>query len=94
MPSDQSPEIRFELGNVLFIDIIGYSKLLINEQSWHYSCCTDSDFFAIRKITHMSEEILSRIVENFIDAKRATKGFDFTVAIASRETRLDGSTAL
>jgi len=32
----------------------------------------DSDFFAIRKITHMSEEILSRIVENFIDgAKRS-----------------------
>src|SRR5260370_21537274 len=41
---------------------------------WHYSRCTDSDFFAIRKITHMSAEILSRIVENFIDgAKRSGK---------------------
>jgi hypothetical protein len=29
----------------------------------------------------MSEEILSRIVENFIDAKRATKGFDFTALL-------------
>jgi TolB-like protein/Tfp pilus assembly protein PilF len=33
MPSEHSPEVRFELGNVLFIDIVGYSKLLINEQS-------------------------------------------------------------
>jgi hypothetical protein len=26
-------EIVFEIGHVLFIDIVGYSKLLINEQS-------------------------------------------------------------
>jgi hypothetical protein len=38
--------------------------------------------------------ILSRIVENFIDAKRATKGFDFRSLFASRETRLDGFYAL
>ena len=38
----------------------------------------------------MSEEILSRIVENFIDAKRATKGFDLKSATAIRETDLDG----
>jgi TolB-like protein/class 3 adenylate cyclase/Tfp pilus assembly protein PilF len=31
--SEQSPDIRFEIGHVLFIDIVGYSKLLINEQS-------------------------------------------------------------
>src|SRR5438034_10462496 len=29
MPSD----VKFEIGHVLFIDIVGYSKLLINEQS-------------------------------------------------------------
>ena len=29
------PEIRLEIGHVLFIDIVGYSKLLINEQSEH-----------------------------------------------------------
>jgi hypothetical protein len=29
---------------------------------------------AHRKITHMSEEILSRIVENFIDTKRSVGG--------------------
>ena len=42
----------------------------------------------------MSEEILSRIVENFIDAKRATKGFDLKSATPIRETDLDGSYAL
>jgi len=33
MPSGQSSDVRFEIGHVLFIDIVGYSKLLINEQS-------------------------------------------------------------
>src|SRR5689334_22544377 len=33
MPSDSSSEVKFEIGHVLFIDIVGYSKLLINEQS-------------------------------------------------------------
>jgi class 3 adenylate cyclase len=33
MPSEQSAEVKFEVGHVLFIDIVGYSKLLITEQS-------------------------------------------------------------
>src|SRR5438034_2915469 len=33
MTSERSPEAKFEIGHVLFIDIVGYSKLLINEQS-------------------------------------------------------------
>jgi len=33
MPSEFSPDVKFEIGHVLFIDIVGYSKLLINEQS-------------------------------------------------------------
>src|SRR5437773_10233317 len=33
MPYDRSPDVKFEIGHVLFIDIVGYSKLLINEQS-------------------------------------------------------------
>src|SRR6202023_1667984 len=33
MPSDAPSEVKFEIGHVLFIDIVGYSKLLINEQS-------------------------------------------------------------
>src|SRR5207237_2957081 len=31
--SERTKEIQFEIGHVLFIDIVGYSKLLINEQS-------------------------------------------------------------
>ena len=33
MPSDSSSNLKFEIGHVLFIDIVGYSKLLISEQS-------------------------------------------------------------
>src|SRR5215471_19137006 len=33
MSSGPSPQVKFEIGHVLFIDIVGYSKLLISEQS-------------------------------------------------------------
>jgi TolB-like protein/Tfp pilus assembly protein PilF/class 3 adenylate cyclase len=33
MPSEASSDVKFEIGHVLFIDIVGYSKLLITEQS-------------------------------------------------------------
>src|SRR6516165_5246196 len=33
MASGHSSDVKFEIGHVLFIDIVGYSKLLINEQS-------------------------------------------------------------
>src|SRR5438270_10391169 len=33
MPSERSSDVKFEIGHVLFLDIVGYSKLLINEQS-------------------------------------------------------------
>jgi TolB-like protein len=33
MPSEHSPEVKFEIGHVLFIDIVSYSKMLITEQS-------------------------------------------------------------
>src|SRR5947207_11792551 len=33
MPSEHPADVKFEIGHVLFIDIVGYSKLLINEQS-------------------------------------------------------------
>src|SRR6476620_2424775 len=33
MPSEQPSDVKFEIGHVLFIDIVGYSKLLINQQS-------------------------------------------------------------
>src|SRR5215470_4593347 len=33
MPADSESHLHLEIGHVLFIDIVGYSKLLINEQS-------------------------------------------------------------
>src|SRR5215472_12608711 len=33
MPPDTASEVKLEIGHVLFIDIVGYSKLLITEQS-------------------------------------------------------------
>jgi TolB-like protein/Tfp pilus assembly protein PilF/class 3 adenylate cyclase len=33
MPTDLSSDVKFDIGHVLFIDIVGYSKLLITEQS-------------------------------------------------------------
>src|SRR6185312_17471198 len=33
MPSASSSDVKLEIGHVLFIDIVGYSKLLITEQS-------------------------------------------------------------
>jgi len=32
-PTASSSDVKFEIGHVLFIDVVGYSKLLINEQS-------------------------------------------------------------
>ena len=32
MPPEHFSDVKFEIGHVLFIDIVGYSKLLINEQ--------------------------------------------------------------
>jgi len=29
MPSEHSSDVKFEIGHVLFIDIVGYSKLLL-----------------------------------------------------------------
>src|SRR6266853_6675486 len=33
MSAESAPDVKFEIGHVLFIDIVGYSKLLIHEQS-------------------------------------------------------------
>src|SRR5207249_4212069 len=33
MEAESPPDVKFEIGHVLFIDIVGYSKLLITEQS-------------------------------------------------------------
>jgi class 3 adenylate cyclase len=33
MPLDTASEVKLEIGHVLFLDIVGYSKLLITQQS-------------------------------------------------------------
>ena len=33
MPAESETDLKFEIGHVLFVDIVGYSKLLIHEQS-------------------------------------------------------------
>jgi hypothetical protein len=35
MPPDTASEVKLEIGHVLFIDIVGYSQLLITQQSEH-----------------------------------------------------------
>ena len=32
MPSEQPSDVKFEIGHVLFIDIVGYTRLLTNKQ--------------------------------------------------------------
>src|SRR5215212_9919866 len=48
MTSEGSSDVKFEIGHVLFIDIVGYSKLLINEQS--------EQLAALRQIVQATEQ--------------------------------------
>ena len=32
MSADLQPDVQLEIGHVLFMDVVGYSKLLVNEQ--------------------------------------------------------------
>jgi len=52
MATDATKEIQFEIGHVLFIDIVGYSKLLINEQS--------EQLQTLKQITRGTEQFPSR----------------------------------
>src|SRR5438552_17703185 len=49
MSADPSPDVKFEIGHVLFIDIVGYSKLLINEQS--------NQIQSLKEIVRSSEQV-------------------------------------
>src|SRR6516165_5300878 len=48
MPSDTASEVKLEIGHVLFIDIVGYSQLLITQQSEHLE--------TLRKIVRATEQ--------------------------------------
>lgn len=55
MPSEFSSAVKFEIGHVLFIDIVEYSKLLINQRSDHMD--------ALRKIVRGTEQFRSAEAE-------------------------------
>ena len=49
MPSDDSSDVKLDIGHVLFIDIVGYSKLLITEQS--------SQIQSLREVVRGTEQV-------------------------------------
>ena len=49
MSPESSSDVKFEIGHVLFIDIVGYSKLLINQQS--------SQLETLKKIVRGTEQV-------------------------------------
>ena len=72
MPADTSSEIQFEIGHVLFIDIVGYSKLLINEQS--------EQIQTLRKIVRATEQFRSAEAggQTFASANRRRRRAGFS----------------
>src|SRR6195256_604894 len=56
MAADSTSQVKFDLGHVLFIDIVGYSKLLINEQS--------EQIQTLRKIVRGTEQVRLAEAEN------------------------------
>jgi TolB-like protein/Tfp pilus assembly protein PilF len=54
--SAERPEVKFEIGHVLFVDIVGYSKLLITEQS--------EQIQTLKKIVRGTEQVRLAEVES------------------------------
>jgi hypothetical protein len=52
MSSERSSDVKFEIGHVLFIDIVGYSKLLIDER---HVTCLETDVIG-RSDTHIERK--------------------------------------
>ncbi len=60
MQPDSDENLRLEIGHVLFIDIVGYSKLLIEEQKERLSQLTEI-VLATAQVREASEEQLVRL---------------------------------
>jgi TolB-like protein/Flp pilus assembly protein TadD len=60
MPSDQSADVKFEIGHVLFIDIVGYSKLLLEEQNERVNQLTEI-VLATTPVREAADEQLVRL---------------------------------
>jgi hypothetical protein len=52
MASQQSSDVKFDIGHVLFIDIVGYSKLLIDGRD---VTCLETDVIG-RSDTHIERK--------------------------------------
>jgi TolB-like protein/Tfp pilus assembly protein PilF len=59
-PSTQSADLKFEIGHVLFIDIVGYSKLRIDEQKEWLRRLTDT-VLATAQVREATNEQLVRL---------------------------------
>src|ERR1700747_731180 len=60
MPPDGSSELKFEIGHVLFLDIVGYSKLLLEEQKSRLRELTEI-VLASPQVTRATNEQLVRL---------------------------------
>jgi len=60
MPAEQPSDVKFEIGHVLFIDIVGYSKLLIEEQRERLRQLTEI-VLATEQVRESSDEQLVRL---------------------------------
>ena len=52
MPNESGTDVKLEIGHVLFIDIVGYSKLLINPHS--------EQIQKLKEIVHSTGQFSSR----------------------------------
>ena len=59
-PTDATKEVQFEIGHVLFIDIVGYSKLLLDEQKERLRQLTDI-VLATPQVSESTNEQLVRL---------------------------------
>src|SRR6266702_4712543 len=60
MPTESENNLRFEIGHVLFIDLVGYSKLLIEEQKERLRQLTDI-VLATAQVREAPDEQLVRL---------------------------------
>ena len=60
MAAEVKKEIQLEIAHVLFIDIVGYSKLLINEQSERMQKLTEivRGTYQFRRCSRQSEKLV------------------------------------
>jgi len=79
MPAEHSSDVKFEIGHVLFIDIVGYSKLLITEQSDRLE--------TLKRIVRGTEQVRSRRRKaNCCVYRRATVRHLFFVPAPKRQS--------